>query len=229
MNALLIAHDSTNIAILSFILQRVGLAVKVTKTLAQAIKNWTEQPADIIILALPETTQEEFIKQIRAETPIPVVVFINQPDDLLHCNLLQQGADLVIPFSMNIKLMIAQISVLMRRVNTIPTMSLPTLKVAGLTLDPTNRTVTIANKPVQRLTQLEFRLLYTLMVNRGQVIPTETIVERVWGYTGQGDRDLVRGLISRLRSKIETDPQNPRYILTFPNLGYSFSADLPGS
>jgi DNA-binding response OmpR family regulator len=50
-------------------------------------------------------------------------------------------------------------------------------------------------------------------------------VERVWGYTGQGDRDLVRGLISRLRNKVETDPHKPEYILTMSGIGYSFRAE----
>jgi len=61
------------------------------------------------------------------------------------------------------------------------------------------------------------------MIHRDQVLPTETIVEQVWGYSGQGDKDLVRGLIRRLRTKVEPDPSNPRYILTVPGLGYSFS------
>jgi DNA-binding response OmpR family regulator len=99
------------------------------------------------------------------------------------------------------------------------------LSTAGLTLDPTTRVVEVSGKAKQRLTQLEFRLLYTLMINRRQVIPTETIVERVWGYTGQGDRDLVRGLVSRLRVKIEADPRDPRYILTVPGIGYSFHGE----
>jgi DNA-binding response OmpR family regulator len=69
---------------------------------------------------------------------------------------------------------------------------------------------------------LEFRLLYTLLINRNQIVPTETIVERVWGYSGRGDRDLVRGLVSRLRVKVEGDPHKPQYILTEPGIGYSF-------
>jgi DNA-binding response OmpR family regulator len=56
----------------------------------------------------------------------------------------------------------------------------------------------------------------------GQVLPTDTIVERVWGYGGRGDQELVRGLISRLRAKVEADSQNPSYILTVPDVGYSF-------
>jgi len=92
-------------------------------------------------------------------------------------------------------------------------------------LDPTTRTVEVSGKTGQRLTHLEFRLLYTLMVNRGQVIPTETLVERVWGYTGKGDRDLIRGLVSRLRTKTEVDPRNPQFIITVPGVGYSFKEE----
>jgi len=96
------------------------------------------------------------------------------------------------------------------------------LAVAGLTLDPVARTVTRVNLPTRRLTQLEFRLLHTLMTHRGQTLPTEVIVERVWGYSGRGDSELVRGLISRLRAKIEPDRQSPAYIITQPGVGYAF-------
>jgi DNA-binding response OmpR family regulator len=60
------------------------------------------------------------------------------------------------------------------------------------------------------------------MTNRDQVIPAEVILERVWGYTGTGSRELLRNLVSRLRSKVEPDPGNPRFILTVPGLGYEF-------
>jgi len=110
----------------------------------------------------------------------------------------------------------------LRRAGSVPLFSLPTLNIAGLTLDPATRTVKVSDRPSKRLTHLEFRLLYTLMVHRGQILPADTIVERVWGYSGRGDRDLVRGLISRLRSKVEGDPRNPSYILTVPGVGYSF-------
>ncbi len=113
----------------------------------------------------------------------------------------------------------------MRRTGGVSTQSLPTLSAPGLTLNPETRTVEVIGRPKQRLTHLEFRLLYTLMMNRSKIIPTETIVEHVWGYTGQGDRDLIRGLISRLRAKIEADPRKPQFILTTPGLGYSFMGE----
>ena len=54
-------------------------------------------------------------------------------------------------------------------------------------------------------------------------LPTEQIVEQVWGYSGEGNRDLVRGLVQRLRSKVEPEPRNPRYVLTEPGIGYYFA------
>jgi DNA-binding response OmpR family regulator len=58
------------------------------------------------------------------------------------------------------------------------------------------------------------------MMHAGQVIPSETLVDHVWGYSGSGDRDLVRGLVKRLRAKVESEPKNPKYILTIPGVGY---------
>ena len=129
---------------------------------------------------------------------------------------------LIRPFSS--RLLIAQIKALLRRAGGVPLFSLPTLSVAGLTLDPATRTVQVSGQPSRRLTHLEFRLLYTLMLHRGQVLSTETIVEQVWGYTGRGDKELVRGLVRRLRGKTEPEPHEPRFILTVPGVGYSFAA-----
>jgi len=225
MYALLIADDPDETAIFSLILQRTGLAVTTVKNLELAMQNWTDRPADLIFLATSGASVQEQVRQLRAETLVPLILALNTVDESLHYALLNLGADLVIAPPFSPKLLIAQIGVLLRRSSGVPAFSLPTLTAEGLALNPENRTVEISGKATQRLTHLEFRLLYTLMVNRGQVIPTETIVERVWGYTGQGDRDLIRGLVSRLRSKIEIDPRKPRYILTVPGIGYSFNSD----
>ena len=60
------------------------------------------------------------------------------------------------------------------------------------------------------------------MSNPGHVLPIEAIINHVWGVDG-GDRDMLRQLVRRLRSKIEPDPANPVYIETIAGLGYGFS------
>jgi DNA-binding response OmpR family regulator len=104
-----------------------------------------------------------------------------------------------------------------------PFFSLPILSQSGVMVDPSNRTIQVENRAEERLTQLEFRLLFTLMTHAGRVIPTETLVEHVWGFSGEGNRGLVRGLVQRLRSKVEPDPAKPKYIITEPGLGYRFN------
>ena len=125
------------------------------------------------------------------------------------------------PFSY--RLLLAQIRSIMRRTAGLPFFSLPVLTQLGVKLDPSSRTVQVEELKPSRLTQLEFRLLYTLMTNIGQIIPTDNIVEFVWGYSGEGNRELVRGLVKRLRSKVEPDPHNPKYIKTEPGIGYYFN------
>ena len=222
MYALLMVEDADEAAVFSLVLQRAGLAVTSARVLERAMKNWSERPADLIFLALADPLPVDQVRRVRAETLVPLVLKLPSVEESEHYDLLKLGADLVIVSPFSTKVLIAQIGVLMRRAGSIPSFSLPILNAPGLNLDPTNRTVAIDDRPSQRLTHLEFRLLYTLMTNRNQVVPTETIVERVWGYTGQGDRDLVRGLVSRLRNKIEPDPHNPRYIITVAGIGYQF-------
>jgi DNA-binding response OmpR family regulator len=225
MYALLLAKDSDEAAVLSLVLQRAGLAVTTSRDLERAMQSWAERPADLILLALPGLLPQDQVRRVRAETHVPLIMIISSTDEELHYALLQAGADLAVVRPFSARLLIAQVRALLRRAGGVPLFSLPTLTVAGLTLDPATRSVEISGRPGQRLTHLEFRLLYTLMMHRGQVLPTEGIVERVWGYSGQGDRELVRGLISRLRAKLETDPRNPYYILTVPGVGYSFRED----
>jgi DNA-binding response OmpR family regulator len=224
MYAMLLAENADERAILSLSLQRAGLAVTTAHDLERAMKGWLERPVDLVTLALGGDSLV-YVRRTRAETPAPVVVVADRMEEEVHCALLEAGADLVIQRPFSARLLIAQVQALMRRAGSVPLFSLPTLSQAGLTLDAVNRTVEIAGRRSRRLTHLEFRLLYTLMTHQGHVLPSEVIVERVWGYSGRGDKELVRGLVSRLRSKVEPEPRTPCYIRTMPGIGYTFDPD----
>ena len=236
MYALLIAQNTDERAVLSLVLQRAGVAVTTGNELERAMRSWLERPADLILLALGGSLTGDTaggladdpvasVGRIRAETEVPVVVVVDETREALHYDLLQSGADLVISRPFSARLLIAQVRALLRRAGNVPLSSLPTLSLAGLTLDPAARTVQVSSQAPRRLTHLEFRLLYTLMTHHGQTLSPELIVERVWGYTGQGDKELVRGLVSRLRAKVEPEPRVPHYIITVPGVGYAFDPD----
>jgi DNA-binding response OmpR family regulator len=220
MYALLIAQNTDEAAVLSLALQRAGLVVNMANNVATAARSWPERPADMVLIAIRGDLLAQ-TRSLRAVTKVPLIV-VGQVDEETHCAILVNGADLVIQRPFSAPLLIAQVRALMRRAGGVQLFSLPSLSLAGLTLDPATRSVHLAGRPPKRLTHLEFRLLYTLMIHRGQTLTSEMIVEQVWGYDGRGDKELVRGLIRRLRTKVEPEPGVPRYILTSPGVGYCF-------
>jgi DNA-binding response OmpR family regulator len=188
----------------------------------RSLESWPTQRADLIVLTVGSSSPLSLVRRWRATTEVPLVVVAEGLEEAVHVVLLDTGADLVVQRPFSARLLVAQVRALLRRTADLPFFTLSTLSGGDLTLDPGTRTVQIENQGPKRLTQLEFRLLHTLLVHRGQVLPSEVLVEQVWGYAGEGDRDLVRGLVSRLRAKIEPDPRNPRYVVTVPGVGYTF-------
>ncbi len=222
MEALLLSHNSDESAALRLALQRAGFFVRISMDFEKIVSDWRENTADLIVLTFPK--QEiplSTIKQLRAFTPVPFVVIAEYKTEDAFVAMLDAGIDLVLFRPYSTRVFIAQVRALLRRASGVPLFSLPILTKGDIVLEPSERTVKIKDKASQRLTQLEFRLLYILMVNAGQTLSSDRVIEYVWGYSGKGSRDLVRGLIKRLRGKIEEDPQDPRYILTVTGAGYT--------
>ncbi len=225
MQAILFASQSDESAVLTVILQQAGFRVRGVRDLDRAIESWPEQPAELILIVLPDDKQQSLkqIGQMRAFTAAPIIVISDPLPEDLQVSMLEKGADLFIEKPYGMRVLLAQIRALLRHSTGVPFFSLPVMTHAAVELDPSRRTVTVGDREARHLTQLEFRLLYTLMTHVGQVIPPENLVEHVWGYSGDGNRELVRGLVQRLRSKVEPAPREPRYILTEPGVGYYFS------
>ncbi|MGD1994438.1 MAG: response regulator transcription factor [Anaerolineae bacterium] len=226
MHTLLVAQDSDELAVLTVALQRAGLTVTSASVLERILQTGPGRPVDLVVLAPKDSPPVAQIRRFRAQTQVPLLIIVGRVEEAIQYELLEAGADLIIPRPYSAKLLIAQVRALLRRAGGIPFFALPTLSTAGVTLDPATRAVDVEKNEPRRLTHLEFRLLYTLMTHQGQVLAADTLVEHVWGYTGEGNRDLVRGLVSRLRAKVEPDPRAPVYIITVPGLGYSFNPQV---
>ncbi len=225
MKALLISQDPDETAVLSLVLQRAGMTVTRYRELPAPLPHDADDPTHLIVLATAEGSPLSTVKALRAQDQTPLLVIAEQLDEATHAVTLESGADLVVQRPFSARLLIAQTRALLRRAANLPFFTLPTLHAQDVELDPATHTVVINGHSPRRLTQLEFRLLYTLMIHKEQVLPTEVLVDQVWGYSGEGERDLVRGLIRRLRIKVEPDPRHPRYIITVPGVGYTFSPD----
>jgi DNA-binding response OmpR family regulator len=226
MQAIVVSTDPDEKDILTYVLRRAGFAVASSSGLTRVLSNWTDHPADIIVVGTTEASSlEKSAVSVREVTQVPLLFVTDPLSEQALYNLLMKGADLVLQRPVSPKVLAAYAQILVKRSSSIPGFVLPSLALDKITLDPATRTVTVAGHEAKRLTQLEFRLLFVLMTNRAQVVPLDDIVERVWGYTGEGNRDLVRGLVSRLRQKIEPEPESTRFIETIAGVGYRFTID----
>lgn len=230
MQAWVVAPDPDEHALLGFVLQRVGLRVARAESAEEIVERWPRQPGDLVLLAA-RPPRERDVSQVRAVSKAPIVLVAGRLGEDAQIAFLDAGTDLVVMRPYSSRILLAQLRALLRRAEGVPVFHLPTLQAAGLSLDPASRMVRLdaqgerQERRAQRLTPLEFRLLYTLMIHRGQVLPTDTIVEQVWGYEGEGHRDLVRGLIKRLRAKVEDDPSQPGRVRTIPGVGYGLDVE----
>lgn len=211
---------------ITHVLNRSGFSVHSKAEFGSLAKDWLENPADLVILAGTDHHElNPVVEALRRTAQVALIVLIERSGESEIHALLQSGADLVLGMPVGPKVLASYCHALLRRSKSVPAFALPTLDLGPIALDPSTRSVSLKDREITRLTQLEFRLLYILMTHRGQVIPWEVIVERVWGYSGGGSRELVRGLVSRLRSKIEPDPSNPIFIHTISGIGYRFDLE----
>lgn len=229
MRVFLITPETDEASVLRLLLQKGGFVIQSTSTMSQLISTWPEDPLDLILISLDEINENliEEIKSLRHYVAVPIVLIADPLPESQLVALLDGGIDLVINRPYGVRSLQAQIRSLIRRTQGTALFRQPNLTQADLTLDPSDRTVKVGDRDPVRLTHLEFRLLHTLITNPGQVIPSETLVDYVWGYSGEGNRYLVRGLVQRLRTKIEPDIHNPKYILNSPGIGYSFKKNNP--
>lgn len=225
MNILILGDDVKSVNILTFILRQEGYDVSSIVDPTQAERAWNDQFTDLIILDEDELDSAIFrrIETIRGASSVAMLLLSSTSDEADIVNAYDYGIDDFLAKPYSYLMLLAHVNAQLRRARVVPSTLVPNLATPTLSLDPERHTVTLKSGKSRQLTNLEFRLMYCLVVNRGHVLSTETLIEKVWGYTGDGDRNLLKSLISRLRSKVEDSPREPRLITTVPGVGYTFN------
>ena len=189
-----------------------------------------EQPEVVILdVALPEMNGFEVLRRIRQVSDVPVLMLTAKGEEMDKVKGLELGADDYItkPFS-HLELF-ARIKAVLRRAELPPPISAaPSFSVGELAINFESRTVTLRGRPI-KLTPTEYNLLYHLVRNAGRVLAHETLLAKVWGDEYRNDVDYLKVYVSRLRNKLEDNPDRPRYILTERGLGYRFSRPVPAA
>ena len=229
---ILVVDDEPNVCqILETRLRMVGYEVATAADGLAGLKTFGEINPDLVILdlMLPQLDGYGVCEKLRSRTSIPILMLsaIDEVSQKIAC--LQLGADdfMVKPFSP--KELIARIACLLRRrvgkaqgrVQEIPANNL--LVAGDLRIDSNKRKVYRGDEQI-RLTELELSLLEVLVQNAGRAIDRIEILRHIWGYTPErlSETRVVDVHVSRLRCKIETDPENPELILTCRGTGYMF-------
>ena len=181
-----------------------------------------EQP-DLVLLdiMMPEMSGFDVLKELRLFSDGPVIMLTAKGDEIDKVMGLNLGADDYItkPFS-HLELL-ARVKAVLRRVQGVPLAHELPFTSGDIHVDFERRQVTVGGQPVS-LTATEYRLLYHLVRNAGQILTHETLLARVWGREYTDEIDYLKVYVSRLRNKVERDPRDPQYIITEYGVGYGF-------
>ena len=201
-------------------LEDEGWTVAEAATGEDALAVFQAEPADVVLIdiMLPGIDGFEVCRSIRRTSDVPIVMVTARADTHDVVAGLEAGADdyLTKPFAP--KELSARIRALLRRART-SEVSSPHLRFGDLEIVPEEGVVRRNGRDVH-LTKTEFRVLVELAQSPGRVFSREVLLERIWGYGYFGDGRLVDVHVRRLRTKVESDPANPRHVVTVRGLGY---------
>lgn len=228
MTKILIVEDESSFSeALSFLLGKEGYEVAVAATGTDAIKQFNENGADLILLDLmiPEVSGVEVCKTIRTTSQVPIIMLTAKDSEIDKVVGLELGADDYVTKPYSSRELIARIKAVLRRGSSEDVANeLGIHSVAGIRLDTGKHQVTV-NGTLISLPLKEFELLEFLMRNSGRVLTRTQLIDRIWGGDYYGDTKTLDVHIKRLRSKIEADPANPVLIQTIRGLGYKLETN----
>lgn len=226
---ILVVEDERTIAdILVFNLEREGYEAASAGDGPAGLKMALEGAPDLILLdvMLPEMDGFEVLRQVRAQSQVPVIMLTAREEESDKVDALEMGADDYItkPFSM--RELMARVKANMRRTVSAEAEAPAAAKEGKLVISPEQSAVYKNGKPLD-LSVREYDILNYLSKTPGRVVTREELMEKVWGYEYYGDLRAVDVAIRRLREKVEDDPSHPEHLRTIRGLGYQWKEAQP--
>jgi DNA-binding response OmpR family regulator len=223
MKILIVDTDRDLIEMLTSWLKTLGYGVYRAYTAERARAEWLEQEPDLVIVdtAFKDEDMLALCREMRMKHDALVLVMTDNKDVQDEVRCLESGADDYLRKPFFPSQLLARIRAVSRRArSTLEKRPSSIVTVGPICVDSLHNEVIVHGKTV-RLTPTESKLLHLLAVSANDVCTANQIVTHVWGYDGGGDAGLIKAHIRHLRQKIESDPGNPRYILTVPGVGYT--------
>lgn len=236
---ILVVDDEASIRrILETRLTMVGYTVATACDGEEALEMFASVEPDLVVLdvMMPRRDGYGVVQELRKTSDVPIVMLTALSEVKDRILGLELGADdyLMKPFSP--KELEARIRCVLRRVQsqggaggTARPIASQGIEVGGLRINTAKRQVFRGEERI-RLTGMEFGLLELLLSRSGEPLSRSDILTKIWGYTPErhADTRVVDVHVSRLRAKLEEDPENPELIITARGMGYMFQRIVPG-
>jgi len=227
MSSVLVVEDEQSLREpLVYILQREGFDVLEAVDGPSALLQWQNNAPDLILLdlMLPGMSGVDVCREIRTRSSVPIIMVTAKDSEVDKVVGLEIGADDYVVKPYSTRELLARIKAVLRRgALADPNETRTVLESGPVRLDTERHAVTVNGQPVT-LPLKEFELLEYLMDNTNRVLTRGQIIDRVWGSNYYGDTKTLDVHVKRIRSKIEPDPANPKFIMTIRGLGYKFEA-----
>ena len=184
------------------------------------------QTVDLVLLdiLMPRLDGLETIQRIRQTSLVPIIIVSGMGGEAEKVRAFNLGADdyLLKPFT--IGELLGRLKAILRRARWAETSPArdETIACGEIVADLVRYRVTVRENPID-LARTEFNLLVFLMRNAGRVLPHRSILQQVWGPGYGSEAEYLRVYVGKLRHKIESDPLNPRHIITERGVGYLFN------
>lgn len=190
-----------------------------------ALATLAETPVDLVLLdlTLPGVAGMDVLARVRRTSLVPVIVVSGQAEYGERVRALRTGADDFISKPFELDELVARVEAVLRRSQpaSTPAIKAP-LRFDVLEIDVDGRVVRIEGRSVE-LTAREFDLLAYLASTPGRVFSRDELLEAVWeSRSDWQDPSTVTEHVRRLRRKVESDPERPRYVRTARGAGYVF-------
>jgi two-component system KDP operon response regulator KdpE len=220
----LVVEDDQNIRqFVASALESEGYRVAMAGSVRQAgIELGLRQPNLIVLdLGLPDQDGIEFIRDYRGWSAVPILVLSARSLETEKVAALDAGADDYLTKPFGVSELLARVRALMRRRTAKSELDQPLIRFGDFEIDCVGRVVRRGSEVI-RLTQIEYRLLLCLATHPGRVMTHRQLLARVWGAHAVESHQYLRVYVGHLRQKIESDPTQPRHILTETGVGYRF-------
>jgi len=219
----LVVDDEIQIRrLLGSVLEEAGYRVRIVETGQAALAEAAARPPDIIVLdlGLPDMPGVEVLRQLRKWNHAPVLILSVFGEENNKVAALDAGADdyLTKPFGENE--LLARLRALLRRMQ--PVDDGHPLCFGSVEVDSSRRLVTRHGQPV-KLTAREYALLHLFIVHRGKVLTHRFVLSELWGPKSEAQTHYLHVYMTRLRQKLEEEPDTPKFFQTEPGVGYRFT------